>query len=141
MVRKTILALFAVVMIGLCLPTDTSARVGSGGFRGAGGGFQGGFGGGGFRGRGPAGGSGIYGGGWRHGSWQWSGAAAYGAVGVGRGLGFSKGYGYPYDAGYDYPYGYGEYAEYGRWVHRCDPAQLRIWTPYGWRLRAVQVCN
>jgi hypothetical protein len=60
------------------------------------------------------------------------------------------GFGDPYGDGYDYPYGYGEYAEYSPWAYSghygggydgCYPARQHMWTPYGWRLRAVQVCN
>jgi hypothetical protein len=45
MLRKTIVALFAVVSIGLLSPSVALARGGFGGFHGGGGGFHGGFGG------------------------------------------------------------------------------------------------
>jgi hypothetical protein len=76
MLRKTIIALFAVAAVGLVSPSVASAR-GGGGFHGGGhggGGFHGGFRGGGFRG-GGFGGFGLYG------------PYAYG------------GYGYPYSYG------------------------------------------
>src|SRR6267378_3877784 len=40
--------------------------------------------------------------------------------------------------GYGYPYGYGSYA-YGD--GGCYLVRRRVMTPYGWRLRRVQVCN
>jgi hypothetical protein len=127
MLRKTILALFAVALIGMLSPAVASAR--------------GGFVGGGFRGGSFAGGSGWRGGGWRGGGQGWRGAAYGAAVGVGLGLAGSF-FGYPYGDEDDYPYGYGEYAEYGPWAYRgCYLARQRVWTSHGWRLRAVQVCD
>jgi hypothetical protein len=49
------------------------------------------------------------------------------AVGIGLGLGLAAGY--PYYAYAGYPYGY----------DGCL-APRRIWTPYGWRTRWVNVC-
>jgi len=108
MLRKTMIALLAVVSIGLS-PTLASARGGFGGFGGHG------FGGGGWRGGG-------WGGGWR--------GPAFGALGLGVGLGLAGAYG-----GWGYPY----YASYG--YGGCYIVRQRIWTPYGRRLRPVQVCD
>jgi hypothetical protein len=138
--RKTIVALCAIAVVGMLSPPVASARGGFGGGGFHAGGFHGGFGGGAFR-----------GGGFRSGGWGWRGAA-YGALGVGVGLGLAGGYygGYPYDDGYDYPYGYGEYAEYGPWANHgyqgvgyggCHQARLRVRTAYGWRWRPVQICD
>jgi hypothetical protein len=129
MMRKTVLALSAIALIGMLLPTIASAR--------------GGFGGGASRGAGFAHGSGWRGAGWR--------GPAYGArgigLGIGVGLGLAGGYdGYPYSEVDGYPIGYGEYAEYGPWAYSgyyagCYLARQRLWTPYGWRLRAVRSCG
>lgn len=148
MLRKILSAILAFSLIAVLSPAAASARGGFGG-RGlhGGGGFHGGFGGGGFRGRGVVGGSGWRGAGWRGDDLGWRGAT-YGALGVGLGLGLAGvSYGSPYGDEDDYPYGYGEYAVYGPWVYRtnygsgCYLARSRVWTPYGWRLRTVQVCN
>jgi hypothetical protein len=115
MLRKTILALFAIALVGMLSPAVASARggFGGGGFHGGGGGFRGGLGGGGFGGGGFARGNGWRGGGWRAGAWGWR-RPSYGAASVGLGLALASGYyGDPYGDGYDYPYGYGEYAKYG----------------------------
>jgi hypothetical protein len=47
-------------------------------------------------------------------------------------------YGYPYGYGYDYPYGYGgyDYVDGG-----CYLVGRQVLTPYGWRLRRVQICD
>jgi hypothetical protein len=50
--------------------------------------------------------------------------------GIGLGLGLGYGLGYPYYAGY-YPY----YAYDG-----CIRPR-RVWTPYGWQIRPVNVCR
>ena len=124
MLRKTVIALLAIVSIGLS-PTGAMARGGFGGFGGHGfGGFHGGFGGGGWRGGG-------WGGGWR--------GPAFGALGLGLGLGLAgayAGYGYP---GYGYGYGDPYYAGYGD--GGCYVVRQRVWTPYGWRFQPVQVCG
>ncbi len=135
MLRKTIIALIAVVAVGLAAPTEASAlgRGGFGGFHAGGfhgfhgggfGGFRGGFGG--FRG----GYGGWHGGGWRGPGW--------GALGVGIGLGLAApyvygGYRYPYG----YPYDYGSYYVYGD----CYLARQWVMTPWGWRVRRIQVCD
>ena len=127
MLRKTVIALLAVVSIGLLSPTVASAR-GFGGFGGHGfGGFHGGFGGGGFR-----------GGGFRGGGW---GGPAFGLLGLGVGLGLAGAYG-----GWGYPYGYGYggypgYASYYGGDGGCYVVRRRIWTNWGWRFQPVQVCN
>jgi hypothetical protein len=114
MLRKTIVALFAVVSIGLLSPTVASARGGFGGFHG--GGFHGG---------------GFHGGGFR--------GAGFG-LGLGLGLAGAYGaYGYPYGYGsyYGSPYAYSDYYDDGG----CYLVRQRIWTSYGWRVRRVQVCD
>jgi len=98
MLRKTIIALFAVAAVGLVSPSVTFA---------AGGHHGGGHGGGGFH------GGGFHGGGFRGG-------------GFGLGIG-----------GYGYPYGYGGYYDDGG----CYLVRQRVMTPYGWRLRRIQVCD
>jgi hypothetical protein len=102
MVRKTIIALFAVAAVGLVSPTMASARGGHG------------FHGGGFRGAG----------------------IAAGAIGLGLGLATAP---YAYGGyGYGYPYGYDSYAyDNGG----CYLVRQQVMTPYGWRLRRVQVCD
>jgi hypothetical protein len=121
MFGKSIVALFAVLAVGLVAPTEASAWGRGGGFHGGGfhgvgpGGFRGGFGG--FR--------GGYGG-WR--------GAGWGALGLGIGLGLAIPYAY---GGYGYPYDYGSYYDYGG----CYLVRQRVMTPYGWRVRRIQVCN
>ena len=84
---------------------------------------------GGFRG-GDFHGGGFHGRGFHHGR-----GFALGAFGVGLGYGL---YG-PYDDYYDYPdYAYDDSYSYNG---DCYVVQRRIYTPYGWRLRPVQVCN
>jgi hypothetical protein len=100
MLRKTIIALFAVAAVGLVSPSVASA---AGGHHGGGGFHGGGVHGGGFRG-GGFGGFGLYG------------PYAYG--------------------GYGSPYGYDDYYDGG-----CYLIRQRVMTPYGWRLRRVQVCG
>jgi hypothetical protein len=131
--RKAILAVFAIALVGTLSPTVASAR--------------GGFGGGGFGRSGFAASSDWRGGGRRVGGWRWRGPA-YGAVGVDLGIGLASSY-YGYPDGYedDYPYGYGEYAEYGPWAYGghvrggCYARRQRGWASYAWRLRAVQRCD
>jgi hypothetical protein len=76
------------------------------------------------RGGGHGGGGGFHGGGFR-------GAG----LGVGLGLGLAGAYG-----AYGYPYGYG-YDSYAYDDGGCYLVRRRVMTPYGWRLRRVQVCN
>ena len=177
MLRKTMVALFALASAAMLIPDAASARGGfgggGGGFHG-GGGFGGGFHGGGFRG----GGMGMGGGGFRaagiggggfprpdrgrrfpssgvagrwisrrrcrngfHGGYHRGfphrrfpfGAAA---VGVGFGYGYYNGYydyGYPYYGSYDDSYYYGDSG--------CYIVRRSVLTPYGWRIRPVQVCG
>jgi glyoxylate carboligase len=40
--------------------------------------------------------------------------------------------------GYGYPYGYASYAYYGG---GCYFVPRRAWTPWGWRIRQVEVCD
>ena len=112
MFRKTMIGVLAAAALSTLVPTAASAR-------GFGGGFHGGFHGGGFhRGFGGAG-------------------LALGAVGLGLGLAAAP-YAYGYPSGYGYPYGYGSYAAYGG---GCYFVPRRAWTPWGWRVRRVEVCD
>jgi hypothetical protein len=135
MLRKTIVALFAVASIGLLAPTVASARGGFGGFHGGGGGFHGG-GFGGFRGGGFHGG-GFHGGGFHGGGFRGAGIGL-GLLGLGL-AGAYGAYGYPYGYGgyYGSPYAYSDYYDDGG----CYLVRQRIWTSYGWRVRRVQVCD
>ncbi|HWJ20485.1 MAG TPA: hypothetical protein VNR65_17345, partial [Geobacterales bacterium] len=56
-------------------------------------------------------------------------------LGIGLGLGLAGAYG-----AYGYPYGYG-YDSYAYDDGGCYLVRQRVLTPYGWRLRRVQVCN
>lgn len=118
MFRKPMIALFAVAAVGILSPTMASARGGGHG----GGGFHGG-------------GGGFHGGGFRGGGFRGPGIAA-GAIGLGLGLAAAP---YAYGGyGYGYPSGYGSYAyDDGG----CYLVRRRVMTPYGWRLRRVQVCD
>jgi hypothetical protein len=108
---RSLIAILAAAFIGLAFtPTSASARFGGGGGF-HGGGFHGGFHGGGFR------------GGFHH---RGFGFGPF--VGAAVGLGIA-GATYPY-WGYPGYYGYGD----GCLVRH------RIWTPYGWRFRLVNVC-
>jgi hypothetical protein len=167
MLRKTIIALFALASVGLLAPDAASARGGfggGGGFHGGGGGFHGGFGGGGFRSaaiggggfRSAAIGGGIGrsvivgGGGLRSGVFAANAfrggfhhgfrgrGFAIGAIGAGLGYGLYGPYGYDSDY-YDYPYYVSDGYSYDD--GGCYIAQQRVLTPYGWRFRPVQVCN
>ena len=165
MMRKTIIALFALAAVGLVQPTVASARGGGGGggHGGGGGGFHGG-GGGGWHGGGGWGGGGMRaaaiggGGGMR--------AAAIGggggirpamapmrvaAIGAGAGFGhFHHGFRHgfhrrvffvgagPY-AYYDYPYYYDD--SYYSDDTSCYIVRQRVLTRHGWRVRPVQVCG
>jgi len=140
MFRKTIIALCGVAAVGLLLPIEASARPGGhGGGGGARAAMNGGGGGGGFRGGGYRGGGGGGGG------FAGAGIAA-GAIGLGLGVaaaaaapyGYGGYGGYGGDGGYGYNSGYDSYA-YD--AGGCSLVQQRVMTPYGWRLRRVQVCN
>jgi len=166
MLRKTMIALFAVASVGMLAPGAASARggFGGGGFHGGGGGFHGGFGGGGFRGIGGGGfrGAALGGGGFR--------AAAIGA-GIGHpamiggfrggpvvanafrgghfhrgfhgrrflvGAGLGLGLYAPYAFYDDYPY----YAyDDSYYDDGCYVVRQRVLTRYGWRIRPVEVCG
>jgi hypothetical protein len=71
---------------------------------------------------------GFRGGGFRGGGFRGAGLG----VGLGLGLGLAGAYG-----AYGYPYGYG----YGGYDGGCYLVRQRVLTPYGWRLRRVQVCD
>ena len=58
----------------------------------------------------------------------------FGFFGVGIGVG------YPYDYYGDYPYDYA-YNDYYYDDGGCYVVQRRVATPYGWRIRPVQVCG
>ena len=110
---------------------DVTTEVRHGGHGGGGGGFRGG-GGGGFRG----GGGGFHGGGFHGGGFHRGFGGA--ALGLGLGLGLAGAYAaYPYGGYYGYPYAYGDYYGDGG----CYLVRRRIWTPYGWRIRHMQVCD
>jgi hypothetical protein len=109
---RSLIAILAAAFIGLAFVSDSaSARPMGGGFRG--GGFHGGFHGGGFR----------HGGFRHHGFHRGFGFAPF--VGAAVGLGIA-GAAYPYWGGYGYGGG-------------CLVRE-RIWTPYGWRVRVVDIC-
>jgi len=141
MIRKTIIALFALAAVGLVQPTAAFARGGGGGGHGGGGGGHGGgFGGGGFHGGGFHGG--LAGGGF-HGGGFHGGFAGGGFRGRGFHDGFHRrafvglGFGPYYDDGY-YPYAYNDddYDDGG-----CYVVRRRMHTHHGWRIRPVQVCG
>jgi hypothetical protein len=137
MLRKTVIALFAVASIGMLAPDVALARGGGGGGGGGhgGGGFGGGHGGG-FGGAHGGFGGGFHGGGFHGGGFH--------GRGFGLGLGFGGlygaydyygDYGYPYYA-YDQPY-YDSYYDDGG----CYVVRRRVHTPAGWRVRPVQICG
>ena len=98
------------------------------GFHHGGGVHMGGFRGGGFRGGGFRGGRG-----WGGGGWGYAGAG----IATGLALGALAASSYPYGYGYGYP-GYGYYgATYGG---ECFWQPRRVWGPYGWHVRNVEVC-
>ena len=163
MLRKTMIALMAMASISILTVDAASARGGfggggfhggGGGFHGGGGGFHGGFGGGGgFR----AAGIGMGGGGFRaaainagalrggtfaansfHGGFH-PGFRHRGFPIAAAAIGFGLGYGYPYYADYDYGYPY--YASDDDYYGGCYLVRQRVLTPYGWRVRPVQVCG
>jgi hypothetical protein len=127
MLRKTLLALAAIASIGLLAPDAASARGGFGGGHFGGGGFHGGgFHGGGF--------GGFHGGGFRGRGFGYG----LGAVGLGVGLGYGLYGPYGYYGGYGgYPYNDGYYADEGG----CYLVRRRVHTPYGWRIRPVEICG
>ena len=114
MLRKTLIALFAVAALGLVSPSIAFAAGGRGGSSFHGGGHLGG---------------GFHGGGFRGGGFRGGGFGGFGFYGP---YAYS-GYGYPYG----YPYGYGGYYDDGG----CYLVRQRVMTRYGWRLRRVQVCD
>jgi hypothetical protein len=163
MLRKTIIAVFAVATIGALSIDAASARGGfGGGGGGGGGGFArgGGMGGGGFRSASIGGGgfrsAAIGGGGFRSaaiGGGAFRSAAIgsqfrgvgpgfrHGFHGRGRGLAFAAfgaglGYGLYDPYGYDYAYDDSYYGDGG-----CYLVRQRVLTRYGWRIRPVQVCG
>ncbi|WP_174556517.1 hypothetical protein [Bradyrhizobium canariense] len=122
MLRKTFLALAAAASIGLLMPGAALARGGFGGGHFGGGGFHGGFGGGGFH------GGGFRGRGFGYG---------VGAFGLGLGLGYGLYGPYGYYGGYGYPY----YDDYYADESSCYIVRRRVHTPYGWRIRPVEICG
>ena len=153
MMRKTIIALFALAAVGLVQPTVASARGGGGGgggHGGGGGGHGGGFGGGGFHGGGGGGWHGGGGGGWHGGGMAWHGGRV---AAIGAGAGFAAGrfhHGFhhrrvffvgagPYAYYDDYPYYYDD-SYYGD-GSGCYIVRQRVLTRHGWRVRPVQVCG
>jgi hypothetical protein len=84
--------------------------------------FGGGFHGGGFHGGGF---HGFHGGGFHH--------HGFGGVGLGLGLGLGLA-----AAPLAFSYGYPSYAYYGG---GCYLVPRRVWTPWGWRFRSVEVCD
>jgi hypothetical protein len=130
MLRKTLLALAAIASIGLLAPDAASARGGFGG--------GGHFGGGGFHGGGFGGG--FHGGGFHGGGFGRRFGYGLGEFGLGVGLGYGL-YGpygpYGYYGGYGDPYYNGYYGDEGG----CYLVRRRVHTPYGWRIRPVEVCG
>jgi hypothetical protein len=122
MFKKALIGLFAVAAVSMLSPNVASAR---GGFHG------GGFHGGGFHGGGFHGG-GFHGGGFHHGGFHHGFGPGFAALGLGLGLAAA-----PFAFGYGYPY-YGSYAYYGG---GCYLVPRRVWTPWGWRFRRVEVCD
>lgn len=169
MLRKTMVALFAMASVAMLVPDMASARGGFGGGRGGGGFHGGGFRGGGigmggagfraaaigpgFRAAGPVGfrggtlavnsfRGGYYRPGFRHRGYPYV-AAAIGA-GLAYGAAYPYGYGYDDGAGYyatPYPYGDGYSDDYYYGNGGCVILRKRVLTPYGWMLRPVQVCG
>ena len=72
---------------------------------------------------------GFHGGGFHHhGGFPGAGIAA-GAIGLGLGLATA-------------PFAYGPYYNsYGYYGGGCYLAPRRVWTPYGWRVRRIEVCD
>ena len=112
MFKKTLIGLFVVAAVSMLSPNVASARAG----------FGGGFHGGGFH------GGGFHGGGFHHGGFH---------RGFGFGPGFALGLGLAAaPLAFGYPY-YGSYGYYGG----CYLVPRRVWTPWGWRFRRVEVCD
>ncbi len=107
---RTLMAILTAALISLAFNPTDASARQGGGFRA--GGFHGGFHAGGFRG---------FHGGFRHHGFRRFGPPV--AVGLGLGLAGS----YPY---WGYPYHYAD---------GCL-APRRVWTPYGWRIRWVNIC-
>src|SRR6266850_3124630 len=130
MMRKTIIALFALAAVGLVQPNAAFARGGGGGGHGGGGGGGHG-GGGGFHG-GSFGGGGFHGGGF-HGGFaggEFHGGRFHGGFHRRAFVGFGFG---PYYDGY-YPYAYNDDYYYD---DGCYVVRRRVHTRYGWRVRPV----
>jgi hypothetical protein len=81
-----------------------------------------------------------FGGGFRGGGFRGGGFRGAG-IGLGLGLGLGLAAPYGYYGGYGYPYGYGGYYPYAGDVGVCYAVRRRVWTPYGWRIRRVSVCE
>lgn len=127
--RKAIIALFTLAVVGLAQPALAHGGGGGGGHGGGGGGGHG-FGGGGFHGFAGGGfhGSGFHGGGFHGGGFHGRFAGRHRFIGFGFGP-------YAYYDGYD-PYAYNDYYE----DSGCQIIRRRVMTRYGWRVRPVQVC-
>jgi hypothetical protein len=152
MVRKLMMALFAVAAVGLVQPTAALAR-------GGGGGGMGGHGGGGMGGHGVGGmgGHAVMGGG---------GGGMGGHVGMGGGMGGHVGMGGGFHSAGIHPgfgggrfhgfhdrfhrrafvgFGVGPYAYYDDYPYYYDDGcyivRHRVMTRHGWRIRPVQVCG
>jgi len=125
MLRKTVIALFAVASIGMLAPGAASAR--GGGIGGHAGGFAGHAG---------AGFAGVHGGGF-HGGFHHGRGFGVGAFGLGLGYGLYAPYDYYADYGYPY-YAYNDSFYDG---DGCYVVRRRVHTPHGWRIRPVQICG
>ena len=159
------IALLATAALSVLAPSDASARGGGGGgggHGGFGGGGHGGFGGGGFHGGMGGGGwhGGMGGGGWHGGAVAFRaapmGGAAFRSAAIG-GAHFAPGFHRGFrdfhhgfhrrvfiaGVGFVGPY-YDDYyddAYYDNSSGGCYLVRQRVSTPYGWRLRTVQVCE
>jgi hypothetical protein len=111
MLRKAMIALFAVASIAVLVPGMASAR---------------GFGGGGW-----------HGGGW-HGGYGRGFPFVGAAIGLGVGYGLYGYNNYGYYGGY--PAAYGDPYYYGGDDGECYVVRRRVMTRHGWRLRPMQVC-
>jgi hypothetical protein len=119
MLRKTVISLLAVVLIGLS-PTGASARgFGGGGWHGGGWGHRG-F------------------GGWGLGAGAFAGAVIGGAIASGAYGYYGPYYGGGYYPGYSYypaSVGYSPYYDYGPWQAIQEPGAARFYRPYGYGWR------